>query len=158
MSAPAESKKDGKALAAIAVAVVALLLAGTTLALNLSSPAPPAKQPRLWEIRLVISAIEPHNESMGMEEVHVMTPSSLSVAVGDRIRMTVVNMDEHNHSAKITELGVDTGLLGGGEEKVLPEFTVDTAGVYEVRCGVPPNNPGDCGEDHEEIVSYLVVS
>lgn len=153
-------------LAALAVGLIALIvaLAGIGLA-QMSKPAPPAPQDR--DIRLVIAAFEPHDPAMMMGEVHMFFPSTILANKGDRIRLTIVNMDEHRHGFELHGYGVRTDAqteIAPGEELTLPAFTADQAGVFEFDCNVPyvpPPSPTmeheDCGEDHNEMKGAFIV-
>ncbi len=151
-----------------ALSVVALLvgLTGLGLALAPAAPARPAPQDRV--VRIVIAAMEPHNATQMpmMTEQHLYFPGTIFANVGDRIIVTVVNMDEHRHGFEIEALGVGTDAtidIMPGDEVTLT-FTVDRAGVFVYECNVPyvpPTPPAteheDCGQDHSDMMGYLVV-
>lgn len=159
-----EPKKRNVAAIAIGIGVAALVLSATGLGLLLTSSGPARPAPTTREVRLIISSIEPHNESMAMmmEEMHIYTPSALVVNRGDTIVLTIVNMDEHRHGFEIHALGVETDQLteiAPGEEVVLT-IEASQSGVFEWECNIaydPLTMPQDCGEDHEEMRGYLVV-
>ncbi len=163
----AGNKKTGLiALGALSVVALIVGLAGLGLALAPAAPQRPAPQDR--EVRLVIAAMEPHNATQMpmMEEQHLYFPGAIFANVGDRIILTIVNMDEHRHGFEIDALGVQTDAtmdIMPGDEVTLT-FTVNNAGVFVYECNVPyvPPTPPEtehteCGEDHSEMMGYLIV-
>lgn len=148
------------------LAMAAIVLSATVLALNLTTLTQPATTPQTREVRLIISSVEPHNESMAMmmEEMHVFMPGSLVVNRGDTVRLTIVNMDEHRHGFRIPALGVqtDNAFDIAPLDEVELSFVADRVGVFVWECNVPyvpatPPAEQDCGEDHGEMTGYLVV-
>lgn len=61
----------------------------------------------------------------------------LTVNVGDRVRLTVINGDPMLHDLTIDELGASTGQLTEDEETVTIEFVADQPGVFNYYCSVP---------------------
>ena len=61
-------------------------------------------------------------------------PSTMSVNKGDKVRITFKNI-EGNHDLKIDELGVNTGIIKAGEQKVV-EFVATKSGSFEYYCSV----------------------
>ncbi len=160
-------KKTGL-IALGALSVVALLVGLTGLGLALAPAAPQRPAPQDRSVRIVIAALEPHNASQMpmMKEQHMYFPGTIFANAGDRIILTIVNMDEHRHGFEIMSLGIETDAttdIMPGDEVTLT-FTVTQPGVYVYECNVPyvpPTPPAtehtDCGEDHSEMMGYLVV-
>lgn len=63
------------------------------------------------------------------------SPKSLSVAAGERIRLTFKNNGNLPHNFTIDELGVATRTVGGGEGDTV-EFTAQTSGTFSFYCSV----------------------
>ena len=165
-------EKEGKKTALLAIgalSVVALLVGIAGLGMSLAAPAPSRPAPVDRDIRLVIVALEPHNATQMpmMTEQHMYFPGAIVVNVGDRIRLTIVNMDEHRHGFEIMALGIETDSISDimpGDTVTLPTFTVNQAGTYVFECNVPyvpPTPPAteheDCGLDHISMQGYLIV-
>lgn len=165
MADTAQRKNTGL-IALGAVAVAGLLVAILSIGLAISQPAPLRPAPQDREVRLVIAALEPHDPMMAMEEKHLYFPGTIFANVGDRIILTIMNMDEHRHGFEIHALNVETDatldIMPGDEVTI--SFVVNQAGTFEFECNVPyvaPTPPAtehtECGEDHDEMKGYLIV-
>lgn len=161
-----EPKKRNLVPVALGLAVAALGLSAAVLSLNLVASTTPGPAPVTREVRLVITSVEPHNETMAamMEEMHLYMPGTLVVNRGDTIVLTIVNLDEHRHGFEIHGLNVETDSaadVAPGDEVTLT-FVASQAGVFEWECNVPYSAgvgmmEQECGEDHEEMKGYLIV-
>lgn len=61
-------------------------------------------------------------------------PNMLTVNKGDKVKITFQNKNGF-HDFVIDELGVNSGKINGGQEKIV-EFTADKAGSFEYYCSV----------------------
>ncbi|HKZ90327.1 MAG TPA: multicopper oxidase domain-containing protein [Thermoplasmata archaeon] len=161
-----EPKKRNLATIGIGIALAALVLSASVLTLTLFAAAPSGTAPRTVEARIIISSVEPHNESMAMmmEEMHVYMPSSIVVNRGDTVILTIVNMDEHRHGFAIPDLNIrtDNTVDIAPLDEVTLTFVADRSGVFMWECNVPYEPPAgmaeqECGEDHDDMQGYLVV-
>jgi nitrite reductase (NO-forming) len=73
---------------------------------------------------------------VGGETEGVANPE-LVVAVGDTVRITVINGDPILHDLKIDEFGVTTGEMTTAEQTVVLEFVADRPGEFFYYCSVP---------------------
>lgn len=161
-----ERKRRNLVPVAVGLAIAALVLSATVLGLTLTASTP-APAPQTRDIRIIISSVAPHNETMAMMmgERHVYMPSTIVVNRGDTIRLTIVNLDEHRHGFEIRALNVETDSaldIAPGDEVLLPAFTVPQPGVYVWECNVPyepatATTDQECGEDHDEMQGFLIV-
>ena len=94
-------------------------------------------------------------------------PSVLVVFKGDKVVLNVTNDSKSRvHSFDLEAFGADTGEIGpAGEEDPQPitktvEFVADKAGIFEFKCGIPPDpdsTPKRCSPEHEYQTGYLIV-
>lgn len=151
----------GTIIVVAALAIIALIISGSTLALVLLAPAK-TTTPTVREFRIVITEFKMEAEEEAAEEeemeAHVFYPAVISVSVGDTVKLKVMNLDHHSHGLGVLQFGVDTGKIEpGGTSEI--RFVADRAGIFEYRCTVPYNlQAGDCAPDHSEIVGYIVVT
>jgi cytochrome c oxidase subunit II len=77
------------------------------------------------------------------------SPSEINLKYGETTRIRVISK-EGSHGLAVKELGIDTGLLQEGEEKVIT-VTPTLKGKFPLRCNVY------CGEGHKEMVGKVIV-
>ncbi len=73
----------------------------------------------------------------------------VAINKGDKVRLRITSKSG-THGVKIPGLGLSTGKISPGEEKIL-EFTADNPGSYDYYCNVP------CGEGHKSMKGNLGV-
>lgn len=153
---PTETTKTDWSKVSLAVAIVALLLSGGAVGLFLTAPQAGTRVPETFDLRVLLVAA--HMEGMGVEEKHYFIPGTIVAHVGDVLRLTFVNMDEHNHSVAIPALGLESPKVAGmGMEHAFPSVTLSREGSFLIICAIPYVPPNDCGEDHSEIIGQLLV-
>ena len=62
------------------------------------------------------------------------TPKTMSVKKGDKVQITFVNAEGH-HDINIDEFNVHSGIINGGQQKVVT-FTADKTGSFQYYCSV----------------------
>jgi len=140
----------------LALAIVAILLGGGAMGLFFTAPQGTTRLPQTVDVRVLLVAV--HIEGMEVKEKHYFIPGTIVAHVGDILRITLVNMDEHNHSLAIPALGLESPrIAGGGEMHEFPSVTLAREGSFLIVCAIPYIPPNDCGEDHDEIVGQLLV-
>lgn len=78
----------------------------------------------------------------GVKEVTVIgteysfSPSSISVQVGDQVKITFKNIGRAPHNFVIEGLGINTKTIGAGQIDIV-EFTAPVSGTYTIFCSVP---------------------
>lgn len=65
-----------------------------------------------------------------------LSPATISVKSGERVRITFRNTGRASHNLVIEGLGVGTRTIGGGQTDTI-EFTASTPGTYPIFCSVP---------------------
>lgn len=63
------------------------------------------------------------------------TPKTLSVKMGEKVKLTFKNDGKYPHDLKIDELGVATKVIGVGQSEVV-EFTASKSGTFAMYCSV----------------------
>lgn len=140
----------------LALAIVALLVAAGGLGMVLLGPQEASRTPQTVEVRVLLVAA--HMEGAMVEEKHYFVPGTIVAFVGDNLRMTFVNMDEHNHSLGIPALNMESPKIAGmGGLHAFADVTLSRAGTFLIICVTPYVPPDDCGEDHDEIIGQLIV-
>ncbi|GBC68605.1 hypothetical protein HRbin01_00288 [archaeon HR01] len=181
-----EKKRAARVNAIAALAVVAMILAATAIAVNLIVPGPPGPpgpqgpagpqgppgkglEPTTQKFTVTIHEARVVEEVDEMDtlagEFHRFEPAVIVVKKGDTVQLTVVNSDEHAHSLVLDAFNVDTGRIPGEKEAPDPgartrtvSFVADRAGVFKFECGIPfDHDKNDCAPDHEYIVGYVIV-
>jgi cytochrome c oxidase subunit II len=94
-------------------------------------------------------------EDVGETEIVVLatdwdfSPSEINLKYGETTKIRVISK-EGSHGLAVKELGIDTGLLKEGEEKVII-VTPTLKGEFLLRCNVY------CGKGHKEMVGKVIV-
>ena len=141
----------GVALAASAAAIVLSLL------VILGPPQlPPAPAVATIDLSLLITTQGPIG---GPSVSHLFDPQLLVARRGDTVHLRVINQSFFRHSIEISDYGVSTGPLEGGEHasEVLT-FVADKPGIFVYRCGLPYDPAtATCSPDHDKMIGHMVV-
>lgn len=119
------------------IVVVAILGAGGYFLLRggYQAPAPGSITPG-------ITAPEETPEAIAPKEVTVVgtefafSPANLTVAAGEKVKLTFKNDGGAPHNLVIEGLGVSTETISGGKSDTI-EFTAPASGTYPIFCSVP---------------------
>lgn len=85
---------------------------------------------------------EPLGESVASLEMgpvggqYTFAPADLVASAGSRVTLTLRNLGEMPHSFVVPELGVNSGVLVPGDERVIT-FDLARGGSWETLCDVP---------------------
>jgi len=151
--------QKGRFYALVGVAIIALVVSTTALAITLWSAPDTGRTVRLRIIMgegEVIAEVQGEDQVIG--EYHRWEPGTIVVHRGDHVVLEIVNPRKHIHSFAIPAFGVNTGPLEPRGGSATVEFVADQTGVFQYVCATPHDHErGECDPDHETMVGYLIV-
>lgn len=115
------------------IVVILVLVIGGYFFLKGGYRTPTSATPALEGVTTPTSAVKEFTVS-GTE--FSLSPSSITVKAGDRVKITFRNTGGASHNLAIEGLGVSTKTIGSGKTDTV-EFTVPTSGTYPIFCSVP---------------------
>jgi plastocyanin len=145
-----DKKSNNMKIVILGVAVVVIGIAGFML-LSQGPSTPAAGGAKEFTIFLVESGPN-----------RAWNPDTITVKVGDKVRLKVVNSDTENpavptyHRFVITEYNIDSGDISPGKEWVY-EFTADKAGTFKYFDPRPDEQVGRENVRHSQEIGQLIV-